>query len=126
MSDPLDSLITSDNEKPNLELLAKIINKFIRFTPEGEIIEDKPYIKLKDLQKVFLFLLARKVIFIKKLKKEFKEEISPKVISENTCIKYNTVTKVLCSQLKGVTKSINGKHKIPNYNLYKCEELIKK
>jgi len=125
--DALDKLIVDENENPDINLLAKIISEYIRFDKKtGEIIFQKEFYGLKDLQKFLIFLLGRKTILIKKLKDSFNEKISPKEISEVLGIKAATLRKYVSSDLKNIVKSEDGKYFVPNYNLYKCEEKLAK
>lgn len=124
-SDPLDKLIVDEEGAMDSSLLASLITGSIRLSKDGEIIFDRPFFKQNDWKKIMLYLLARKAIFIKKLKRDFQEDVKPKEISEILNIPKNSVTKFLSRDLKGITKSEKGAHKIPNYNLYKCEEVLK-
>ena len=122
--DALDKLIVNEDENPNTDLLAEIISKYLRFTTLGEIIFEKEFYQLKELQKFIVFLLARKVILIKKLKKDFEEKMSYKEISEELGIKPATLRKYVSRDLKNIIKSDKGKYFIPNYNLFKCKEKL--
>ncbi len=124
-SDPLDRFIVDAEEGPDLGLLAAIIDGYLRFTKDGAIIYEKKFHQLKEHEKLVMCLLGRKIIKIKNLVPDFKEEIKPKEIFDITGIKPKSITGYLCRQLKGVTKSIKGAHYIPNYNIYKCAELMK-
>ncbi len=124
--DPLDKLIVDEDENPNAELLAELVSPYFRFSKNsGEIIFNEEFYKLKDWQKVLIYLLGRKVIFIKKLQKDFNEKISPKEISECLNIPQKSITKYASKELKDIIKSEKGKYFVPNYNLYKCKEKLK-
>ncbi len=122
--DALDKLIVSEDETPDIDLLAEIILKYLRFTKSGEIIFEKEFYNLKDWQKFLVYLLGRKVVSIKKLQKEFNENISPKEISNSLGMPSNSITKYASTDLKGLIKSDKGKYFIPNYNLHKCKEKL--
>jgi len=122
--DALDKLILNEDENPNIDLLAEIILKYLRFTKHGEIIFEKDFYELKDWQKVLVYILGRKVIFIKKLQNDFDEKISYKEISKQLGLKESSVTKYASKELKGIIKSEKGKYFVPNYNLYKCKEKL--
>ena len=125
--DQLDELIIDSDTTADTKILAEILGEYIRFTKTGEILFEKPFDKEKEWKKVILFLLSKKVITIKKLKKDAKEESSPTEISEKTFIANSTVRRSLKRELKNiVVKSGRGLYKIPNYNLRKCKSLIKK
>lgn len=124
--DELDKLIVNENETANISLLASLIEGKIKFAKEdGEIIFEKGFYDLKDWQKILIYLLGRKVILIKKLKKEFDEKISPKDISDNLGMPSKSISKYAARDLRGLIKSDKGKYFIPNYNLYKCKEVLK-
>jgi len=124
--DALDKLIINEDESPNIDLVAKLISGKILLTRFGEIIFQKEFYKLKDSQKILVYLLGRKVILIKKLQENFDEAISYKEISRQLSIKESSVTKYASVDLKGIIKSEKGKYFLPNYNLYKCEERLSK
>jgi hypothetical protein len=125
--DALDKLIVSESEVGNLDLLASLVKSYLQFIKEtGEIIPNKEFYKLKDWKKLLIYLLGRKVIFIKKLNKDFIEEVTPKEIEDIFGVKSKSITKYAAVELKGIIKSDKGKYKIPNYNLFKCEEILKK
>ncbi len=122
--DPLDKLIVDENQSIDSDLLASLIEDFMQFTKDGEFIFTEKFFKESDWKKVLFFLLGRKVIFIKSLKDGFKEEIQPKDISDLLVIPPKSITRILSTELKGITKSTKGSHKIPNYNLHKCKEVL--
>ena len=120
----LDKLIVDEDEDPNYDILASLIEKNLKFTKEGEFIYEKEFNKSQSWKKIMIYLLGRKVVFIKELKKDFKEQVTPKDISDEIGIPQKSVCKFLSTELKGITKSQNGSHFIPNYNLHKCEDLL--
>jgi hypothetical protein len=126
MVDALDKLIV-DGENLNLDLLADIIFEYLRFDKKtGEIMLNEKFYKLKDLQKILIYLLGRKVVVIKKLQENFEEKISPKDISNiigGDLAKYRVY---LTRELKDIVKSDKGKYFVPNYNLNKCNEKMQK
>ncbi len=122
--DALDKLIVDENENPNIELLAEIVSKYLRFIKSGEIIFEKEFYKLKDWQKILIYFLGRKVIFIKELQKDFDEKINQKEVEEILGIKGSSVRKYISVDLKGLVKQENKKYFVPNYNLYKCKEKL--
>jgi hypothetical protein len=123
--DALDKLIVDEEENPNVELLAELVLKFLKFDKKtGEIIFNKEFSKLKDGQKILIYLLGRKVIFIKKLQKNFDEKIAPKEITDAIGGNLAKNRVYLTRELKGILKSEKGKHFVPNYNLYKCKEKL--
>ena len=125
--DLLDKLIVDEDENPNIELLVGLVSPYLRFDKKsGEIIFNEEFYKLKDWQKVLIYLLGRKVIFVKKLQKDFDEKITPKKISKILNIPQKSITRCACRELKGIIKSEKGKYLVPNYNLYKCKEKVKK
>ncbi len=126
MTDVLDKLIVDESASLDITLLASLVGSYLKFTKEGEIIFNKEFYKLKDWQKILILLSGRKVISIKKLKSEFKEEISPKEISTILGMPPKSIARCGSRELKGIIKSEKGKYKIPNYNLVKCEESLKK
>ena len=123
--DPLDKLIIDENKNLDIALLASLVGGFLKFTREGEIVFEREFYKLRDWQKNLIYLLGRKIIFIKKLKQNFKEEIAPREISKILGIPATSITRCAIRELKGIIKSENGLYKIPNYTLYKCEEIFK-
>jgi uncharacterized protein with HEPN domain len=124
--DALDKLIVDEEENPDIDLLAEMITKYLKFTKSGEIILNKEFYKLSDLQKFILFLLGRKGILIKKLKKDFNEKVPAGEISKVLGIKETTIRKYVSSDLRDIVSSDNGKYFIPNYNLYRCKEKLEK
>ena len=124
--DALDKLIVDEDENPNVDLLAEIISKYLRFTKSGEIIFEKEFHKLTDLQKFIVFLLGRKGILIKNLQKDFDEKIHADEISEGLGIKSATLRKYVSHDLKNIIKSNKGEYFIPNYNLHKCKEKLQR
>ena len=125
MSDPLDELIVDECEALDKNLLASIVTGYVRITKTGEVLFDKSFYNLPQAKKVVLCLLSRKIIKIKNLIDNFEEGIRPAEISKLTGIKPKNVTGYLSNDLKGLTISSKGAHIIPNYNLYKCEELMR-
>jgi len=126
MSDALDKLIVDESESLDINLLASLVSNYLKFTKEGEMIFEKYFYELKDWQKLLIYLLARKAILVKKLQKNFEEKISPAEISRLLGIKAPTIRKYVSKDLKGIIKSENGKYFVPNYNLFKCEKILKK
>lgn len=126
MADALDKLIVDEKESLDVELLAELVRGYLRFTKEGEIIFEKEFSKLKDYQKVMVYLLGRKVVFVKKLNQNFKEEVSYKDISKLFGIKESSIRKYASLELKGIIRAKKGNYKIPTFNLLKCEEIFKK
>jgi hypothetical protein len=123
--DPLDELIVDVNVKADSRLLAGILKDYIRITRTGEVLFENAFDKEKEWKKVMLFLLAKKVIALKKLDKDLVEETRPKDISEKTFVSSGTVRRSLKRELKNiVAKSGRGSYKIPNFNLRKCKLLI--
>jgi len=122
--DALDKLVLDEDENPNIDLLAEIVSKYLRFTKSGEIIFEKEFYELKDWQKVLVYILGRKVIFIKKLQNDLDEKISYKEISKQLGLKESSVTKYASKELKSIIKSEKGKYFVPNYNLHKCKEKL--
>lgn len=78
------------------------------------------------MEKVLIYLLGRKAIYIKKLKQGYKEETKAKEISETLNLSDSSVRKYLSVDLKGIVRSKKGSYDIPNFNLFKCEEVFKK
>ncbi|MCD6092453.1 MAG: hypothetical protein J7J38_00340, partial [Candidatus Aenigmarchaeota archaeon] len=114
--DPLDKLIVDESENPNISLLAGLVSPYLRFDKKsGEIIFNEEFYKLKDWQKVLIYLLGRKVIFVKKLQKDFDEKITPKKISEILNIESKHIRTYASRELKGLIKSEKGKYSVPNY-----------
>ena len=126
MADALDKLIVDEKESLDTELLAKLVQGYLRFTKEGEIIFEREFSNLKDYQKVMVYLLGRKVVFVKKLKQNFKEEVSYKDISKLFGIKEPSVRKYASLELKGIIRTKGGNYEIPNFNLSKCEGILRK
>lgn len=123
--DALDKLIVNEDESLDIDLLAKLILPYLRFDKiSGEMIFNKEFYSLKELQKFLVYLLGRKVVLIKKLKNDFDEKISSKEIEKEIGIKGATVRKYVSINLKEIVKSEKGKYFIPNYNLYKCQEKL--
>ncbi len=123
---PLDKLIVEkDANDVSLEVLASILQGFVRFTKEGEFIFDGAFYKLPEWKKITIYLLSRKVISIKKLIAEFEEGVSSREISEVTGVRQSSVSRELSTKLKTLTRSENGKYKVPNYNIHKCSEMLK-
>ena len=124
--DALDNLIVDDNKAADINLLASLISRYLKFTKEGEIIFEKEFYKLKDYQKILTFLLGRKVISIKKLKSDFREKIAPKEMGEILGIPSKSITKYFSVELKSIVKNDKREYGVPNYALHKCEEILKK
>lgn len=124
--DALDKLIIDEDKSPDIELLAELIAKYLKFTKSGEIIFEKEFYKLKEWQKTLIYLLARKAISLKKLKDNFEEKISYKEISKLLGLKESSVRKYVHTELKGIVRTEKGGYLIPNYNLHKCKEVLKK
>ncbi|MBU1167542.1 hypothetical protein KKC60_04010 [Patescibacteria group bacterium] len=125
MTDPLDKLIVDEEKSPNLETLANSVNGYLRVSKQGTILYDKTFHKLPNNKKVLLYLLARKIISIKGLRENFTEGIKSNSIGEEIGVEYKDVRTYLSGHLKGVVKNDNGLWFIPNYNLHKCEEMMK-
>ena len=122
--DALDKLIIDEDKSPDIEILAEIITENLKFTKSGEIIFERKFYELKDWQKTLIYLLARKVILLKKLKSNFDEKVSYKEIAKLFGLKEASVRKYISKELKGIVKTEKGQYFIPNYNLYKCKEQI--
>jgi hypothetical protein len=123
--DALDKLIIDEEENPDISMLAEIISGKILLIKTGELNFEKEFFKLRDSQKILIYLLGRKAIVIKKLKEGFSEKITSKEIAESIGIPYKSVSKYLSVDLKHIIKSENGKYFVPNYNLYKCREKLR-
>jgi len=124
--DALDKLIIDEEENPNVELLAELVLKYLKFSKKtGEIIFNEEFYNLMELQKILVYLLGRKVITIKKIKGDFDEKITQKEIENTLGIKGSSVRKYVSVDFKNIVKSENKKYFIPNYNLYKCKEKLK-
>ena len=126
MADALDKLIVDESASIDTNLLASLVSNYLKFTKEGEIIFEKDFYKLKDCRKILIYLLGRKIVFIKKLKQDFKEEVAPSEIEDQIGIPSKSITKYSSVELKGIIKSEKGKYRIPNFNLLKSEEFLKK
>lgn len=124
--DALDKLIIDEDENPDSGVLANLISKYLRFGKKsGEVIFNEEFSKLKDWQKILVYLLGRKGIVVKKLREKFSEKISPKDLSKEFGIPPKSISSYVSRELKGIIKAENGEYFIPNYNLYKCEEKLK-
>src|SRR3989339_1207866 len=106
--DALDKLIVDEEENPNIELLAELVLKYLRFDKKtGEIIFNEEFYKLMGLQKILVYLLGRKIIIIKNLQKDFDEKINQKEIENILGIKGSSVRKYISVDLKNIVKSEN-------------------
>lgn len=121
---PLDEIIIDEDIKPDLNLLASILKGNLRITKNGEIIFEEKVRVGAAWKRELYYLLARKVIVIKKLK-QIKEEVSNKEISEEAFIPPQTLSRFPTRELKPVLKKTKrGLYIIPNYNLLKSKRLL--
>lgn len=126
MTDALDKLIVDESKCLDKEMLASLVQPFLKFTDVGDLIFERKFHELKDWQKVLIYLLGRKVIAAKELKKGFREEEGPNEIGKIIRVPVNSVTKYVSRELKDIIKVDKKKYSVPNFYLYKCEELLKK
>jgi hypothetical protein len=123
---PLDKLIVEkDVNEISLDVLASILQSFVRLTKEGELLFERSFYELPEWKKVTIYLLSRKVISIKKLIAQFDEGASPKEISEVTGVPSKSISRDLSTKLKTLVRNEKGKYKIPHYNIHKCAEMLK-
>jgi hypothetical protein len=120
MTDPLDELIVKTDQKPDLKVLAEILEGYIRIVENGQINFEEKYYALKQWQMVMVYLLARKAAAVKGLLKET-EGIAPKDIAQNTSLPSKNIRKFLAIELKGIVSNQKGCYVVPNYNLLKCK-----
>jgi len=125
MTDPLDKFIVDEGTAVDVKLLAQLIDGFFQFTKTGEVIFERKFVQQSESKKVLLLLLGRKVIKYKNLITNYKEESGPKELSDQLGIESKQVSKYLARELRNIVKSKNKAYYVPNYNLYKCEELLK-
>lgn len=125
MTDPLDKFIVDEEKSPNLEALANSVDGYIRVSKQGTVLYDKKFYKLPKTKRIVLYLLSRKIISIKNLKPSFSENVESKDIGEEIGVEYEDVRKNLSGNLKGIVKNEEGKWFVPNYNLHKCEDMMK-
>jgi len=124
--DPLDKLIVDkEANEVSLELLASILQSFVRFTKDGELLFEGEFYKLPGWKKIVIYLLSRKVISIKKLIEVFEEGAGSREISETIGVPQKSVSRELSTKLKTLARNENSKYQIPNYNLHKCSEMLK-
>lgn len=120
--DELDELIVDENQEPNKALIRDLIKSSLTISKNGDIGFEENYFKQKETIKIIQFLLAKKVIVIKKLGKLQKEKLQPKEISESTYVNHNTVKRALTCDLKEFVKKEKEGYFIPNYNLFKIKD----
>jgi hypothetical protein len=122
--DVLDELIIDEDVEPNLNLLADLVKTYMKFSRTGDIIYEDNFRSNPEWKRVMLFLLGRKIIFIKKLGGK-KEEPTLKEISEGAFSPTKNITRIFNRELKSIVKPIErGLYIIPNYNLLKCKNLL--
>jgi hypothetical protein len=126
IKDPFDELIVDENKELDKELLAEILRGRVQVTTSGKIIFANDFEKYPNWKRIMLFLLAKKVVFAKKLNKEPSEAATLKEIENVTLVSSNDVSKRIARELKGIAEKKEKGYTIPNYKLIKCKQMITK
>ena len=111
-----------ENQEPDKTLIRDFLKGRLTISKNGRVGFEENYFKQKETIKIIQFLLAKKVIAIKKLGGITKEHTLPKEISEVTYINNNTVRRSLARDLKGFVKKEREGYIIPNHSLFKIKE----
>lgn len=123
-TDEFDELFITANEALDKKLIKDTLIQYIKINPEsGEVIPDTNFYPLANLNKILLYLLARKVLFIKEKLPEG-EEVGPTDISNALGIPAGSVKSTLHNASKGILVSVKGKYKIPNYSINKAIDIL--
>lgn len=121
-NDEFKELFVTENEIIDKKLLGSTLTNFIKLTPTGELILETNFYNLSNTQKIIIYLLARKVLKIKKIIEQ--EEIGPTDLANSIGLAIGSVKSVFFFTKDNIFKSLNGKYMIPNYAITKAVEYI--
>ncbi|MBT3691399.1 hypothetical protein HOD75_00105 [archaeon] len=124
--DVLDEIFVDKNIPMNKQLLVDILKPFITIDNEGVINFTEDYDKLKDNQKVLIYLASKKAKVAKEILEKDEEAAGPKEISENAGIGLSSAKVTVSQGFKKFLTKVAGGYIIPNYNLRKIKEIILK
>jgi len=124
MTDELDRLIIDEKKELDKGLLVGILEDYIMVVNSGKVIPSSKFFGLNNKLKVIIYLLSRKVMAIKGIVNE--EAAGPSTISQETGIPNGSVKTVLHRYGKIFLTAVNGKYKIPNYNINRIKEMVVK
>jgi hypothetical protein len=119
MSEKFDNLFV-EADVLNEDILKEILSGKIKMTKEGEVIFEKEFEPTKS---ILLYLLANKVLVIKKIKQE--EAEGPKTIYTKTGVAEGTVKRYVRDlQKKNLLISNKGQYYVPNHALNKIKKMM--
>jgi hypothetical protein len=124
--DPLDELIVEEDKEVDKALLAELLRGKVEITASGKINLTEEVLNYPDWKKLLVYLLARKVVYAKKLIGGMKEGAMPADIGKAALMSNSTVAKRLGRELKSVVEKTSSGYVIPNYRLIKCRSLLMK
>lgn len=119
----LDDLVV-DEEEINEELLAEILQEFVRFGKQsGEIIFQPGFENLTAKGKIAIVLLSKRAQFERgEIETEW---VSPSEVQEITGISKGTVNPTLRNLYEdGPAENNDGKYRVPPYKLQRIKELV--
>jgi len=120
--DPLDVLFEEEkvDEKMIKQIIGEILVNYVRLSQDGGIFPLPEFDNLNRFQKLLIYLLAKKALYVRQL--VVNELTPPSEIRKNTGLPMGTVNPSL-RQLERdrLVKSDLGRYKIPNYALNKIK-----
>ncbi len=122
--DPLDHLIVDEDVKPDLNLIAEILNGNVRLNKSGKVLLESNFKKLPYWKQVLVYLIAKKAIVIKKLGEKPIEACKPIEIREAIYVDNKLIGTCLVRELKTIVTKEKERYFIPNYNLLKTKKVF--
>ncbi len=119
--DELDDLFVDENAVIDKKLMKDLLLPYMRISNSGVIIPEQKFLELGNKEKVSLFLLARKAMYLRGMIDD--EKSGPTEISESIDIPLGSA-KHTCASMKNIFDSKEGKYFIPNFNLAKLKNMF--
>ncbi len=117
-----DDLFVEKNELLDKKVVKGILKDYVELTKEGDIFLKEPFHKLSNEKKIFVLLLARKVLSLTVGKEEL---TAPKEIQDITGMPRGSCNPKLTElEEKRFLKSENGKYFVPNYAISKIRGIF--
>lgn len=121
--DDFDDLFVNESEVFDTKLVKGILENFVNFTQNGDILLKRPFNELDVKKKLLIVLLSRKVLGFRKIAEE---SIGPKEVERLTGLPHSSVTMQLVNLVKNrLARSEKGKYWIPNHALSELEAMFK-
>lgn len=122
--DSLSKLIVS-NDDVNREILAEVLSPYLRLSKDtSEVIYQPAFSKLRNAQKILVFLLARKAAKSLGLPVD-REEASPTEISRMTGVNYDSVKPTVSALAKKhILQKAGDSYFVANHAIFNVKEML--